>query len=297
MSEWSFNDSISIQYFGFGCSIIKYGDKVIFTDPAMSIQSRSRTIFKKLKIDSIEIKSQNLDLKGLSMILVGHAHHDHLMDLPYLFDSGVLPDSFMLIGNESMRNILLSNPLSEKVILPEQEANERNSPKWIFNSERSIRVLPIRARHSCPHLFKGTAKKYKKAFPKRACKWRSGNTYCFFIDFLSVNGEVDKRIFFQSSKDSTVDLSDFTKILNQKKIDLALIATRGLTIKEFDELDEKLQVDSYVALHWEKFFSKERNVPAKSKKHELLKNYFDKRGDKAIHFIPFGSIKKFEMMD
>jgi len=80
--------SLHIKYLGAGGLFLRRGDDVVLTAPFFSNPSLKRLIFWRIKSRPQEIDRfldpMHAALQPTRAILVGHAHYDHLMDLPHI---------------------------------------------------------------------------------------------------------------------------------------------------------------------------------------------------------------------
>jgi hypothetical protein len=84
----AYRTEVQVKYLGAGGVVIKRGDDVLLTAPFFSNPSILRVAFgeiapRKDQIDRFLAPPGN-GLAGATAVLVGHAHYDHLMDVPYI---------------------------------------------------------------------------------------------------------------------------------------------------------------------------------------------------------------------
>ena len=102
-------DVAEIRFLGVGGFLIRVGDEAVMTSPMYSNPGLFDEAFTSIypradRISRFHTKgAAAADLSAVRAIVVGHAHYDHLMDVPYL-----LADSpkALVIGNTTMRNVL-----------------------------------------------------------------------------------------------------------------------------------------------------------------------------------------------
>ncbi len=248
-----------IHYLGVGGFVIDYDGSRVYTAPFYSDPPllNSLPLIPMSAKEACIVRSfpKALIDDGIedSIVLVGHAHYDHLMDLPHLLTSRPL-DETTVVGSKSTQR-LINRSLGIESCEDESRAIavEHNGEKTFGN----VRIRPVSSHHA-PH-FKGiTAMKgeasCKGGTPKTAWGWKMGKVYAYLIDFLDEQGDIEFRVFYQDSASDEGKL-ELEKL--ERKADVALIVMAG-----FHEVDNYPQsvidiTDSslYVVGHWEDFFS------------------------------------------
>lgn len=287
------DNELSIKYFGIGCTQISYKGKSVFTDPAISNPSLFNVVAGKLKTDEALIDLLNPNLDDVQFTIVGHAHYDHLMDLPYL-SKNYLPNNSKIIGSKTAQNLLHAANIPQQFIdAAQNSANENSLGNWIYSEDKSIRILPIKANHlpqiaNLISLASGSVEQPMKNIPERAKDWLAGLTYNYLIDFLGTENSIEKRVFFQSSTDNGSSGMVDQSYLAEHQIDLAMIAG-GINSDDLISNDENLLAEKYLLIHWENFFrSKLLEAKPMSSSHNKLVTFIQEKGwaDKVIHPSP-----------
>ena len=79
---------VKLVYLGVGGWLVHRGGLVILFAPLFSNPSLTRAGFSRIVPDTVRIEhaldSLAVDLSEVSLILSGHGHYDHLMDVPYV---------------------------------------------------------------------------------------------------------------------------------------------------------------------------------------------------------------------
>jgi len=250
-------NELSIQYYGIGSTLITYKDKSVFTDPCFSTPSLKDVAFGNITTDTALIQLLNPQLQEVEQTLIGHAHYDHLMDLPYLATQ-LLPKESQVIGCQSALNLLASANIPQTFVVANEIKGNYDKPgKWIFNSDSTIRTM-VFAGHHPPQIAGiikfgiGKVKKPLPAIPLKASKWKEGETYTFLIDFLDAQKrDIEKRIFVQTSSGRFPRGMVSKEILKEKAIDVAIIPAD--LSRTFEAIDY-LKANHYIVVHWENFF-------------------------------------------
>jgi hypothetical protein len=259
--------AIQVKYLGAGAVVIKRGDDVLLTAPFFSNPSMLSVAFGEIAARPDQIK-RFLDrpgsgISGATAILVGHAHYDHLMDVPFI-KTNYLP-GIKVYGSRTMKNTLAAFkfPKNEDVVSVEEDAGTSTKPgKWVYPSPR-IRFMALKSEHAPVifHLkfFEGDYDMPLQKVPTRAFGWREGQTLAYLIDFLSPDGKtVDFRIHYQDAA-STFPLGappDLDQLEDQRPVDLAIVCVPGYSqVKNYPEaILHQLKPRFVVMIHWENFF-------------------------------------------
>lgn len=270
---------LSIQYFGIGSTLITYNGKSVFTDPCFSTPSLKEVAFGNIVTDTSLIEFLNPSLQDVELTLIGHAHYDHMMDLPYL-SSRFLPKESKIVGCQSALNLVSSAKIPQQFVVANKiKGNYNETGTWIYNQDSTVRTMVFEGHHppQIAGIIKfgiGKVKKSLPAIPTKASKWKEGETYTFLIDFLDEEKQrVEKRVFVQTSSGRFPRGMVPQKILDKKGIDIVIIPA---DLNRTFEAIHYLKAEHYVVVHWENFF-----------KSKLLKAVpFSKRSmNKIIHKI------------
>ncbi len=258
---------VQIKYLGAGGVVIKRGADVLVTAPFFSNPSIPRVAFGEIKslpeqVDRFLGPPGN-GLAGTTAILVGHAHYDHLMDVPYI-KKQYLPQ-VKVYGSETMKNTLAGDRTLETadVVSVEEDAGTAEQPgKWWPASQR-LRFMALKSEHApiIFHLkfFEGTYSEPLQELPTRAFGWREGQTLAYLVDFLSADGKtVEFRVHYQDAA-STAPLGFppmFNQPQDQRRVDLALVCMPGFNqVENYPEkIIKRLNPRFVVIIHWENFF-------------------------------------------
>ena len=277
---------IKISYIGCGGYLIQEKTSSIMIDPYFSnVAPLPLVPFKKLKPDTTLIDAffkekfdATRDQKGnLKAILVAHSHYDHLADIPAIYTRNCNPDSTLIIGGESTKNILEGAGIVDYVhaIDDSYSQAENGDYNWIYTANNRIRILPLASEHA-PHICGiklVSAKKVTQpleAFPQKARKFPEGENYTFLIDFLDESGKVTFRIFSNASAACNgKEQVGFPpkELLEEKQVDVLFLCVASFNQVEGypNELVKFIQPRHILLNHWENFFmpmSKLQKYPA-----------------------------------
>ena len=269
----SAQDSLHVKFLGTASFLISYKGDAVLTDPFISNPPGGQLFFGKIKSNP-EIVDKYLpqeDIDKIDMVTIGHSHYDHLLDLPYIYPK--LHPKAKLLGSQTAAYLMAPFAPGERmIILNELKGDHLNLTDWIYNEERTIRIMPFACAHPY-HIgkiifFNGSLKKEMKKIPKNPGKWKVGETYSYIIDFLDPGKDrIQYRVFFKGSEVAPPMCIYPEEINTEKNPDITIIpaATVG-----FGENLTRYAIDhsnpSIVFLdHWENFLIKKekpvRTVP------------------------------------
>ena len=152
---------VEFVYLGVGGWLVRRGGSAILFAPLFSNPSLTRAGFSGIAPDTVRIEraldSLAVDLSEVSLILSGHGHYDHLMDVPYVMTRHA--PGARLLANRTSAHQIASWGLADRITVVDDSAGDRQSAgRWIRFGD--VRVMPFRSRHA-PHfdgyvLFEGT---------------------------------------------------------------------------------------------------------------------------------------------
>lgn len=259
---------VEVRYLGVGGFYVRRGEDSILFAPSFTNPSFSAL----LSNDAIQSDPERVDaclkkavseeeLAKLGFILVGHAHYDHLMDVPWVMRKHA-PKAIAL-GSRTMRHILAGAGLADRTLVVDGCAAPRTGAmgRWIYNDKGTIRVLAIESEHS-PHLWKaklmtGYYTVDRTTLPRTGLGWKEGQTYAYLVDFLTPDGQVDFRIHFQdaASRDGYGAVPAAAKE-GDVRVDLAITCVgASQTVVDYPTPFLRNAQPRHVVLgHWEDFF-------------------------------------------
>ena len=205
----------------------------------------------------------------MEAILVGHAHYDHLMDVPHLMKNQ-LSDA-TAYGSETMAAILEADGFTAE--LRSGGAGYTKSPgvravglnnctEDAVPLGNKIRVYPLLGDHAPHfwgiHFFTGHYELGElNRLPRTAWGWKAGEMFAFLVDFLSAaEDKIIFRMYYQdaASKPGLAVVPD--AILNERKIDVAFInlSNFAATNDYPQSIVRNTRAELYIVSHWEDFF-------------------------------------------
>ena len=200
-------------------------------------------------------------VEDVEAIIVGHAHYDHLMDMPYIVKN-YLPAA-TVYGSRTATSILAAElPANRLVSVNEEAGHPAKTGRWFPTSTDRIRFMAIPSEHA-PHfmgtkLFTGRYESDMDRLPSRAASFREGQTFSFLIDFMHEDGKsVDFRIHYQdAASNPPLGFPPSFAQIDEKRVDLAIVCVAGYDqVKQYPESIINELNPRYVVLgHWENFF-------------------------------------------
>lgn len=254
-------DELRLVYLGSGGWILQHGPDVVLTGPLFTNPGLVRTGLWSISSDTalVDRYMSRYDVSEAKAILVGHAHYDHLMDVPRVATEHA--PRARIVGSRTVANTLGSwSAVGDRVDVIEEEAGDLDAVgRWLEYGD-GVRVMPLRSRHA-PHfdgytLYEGERTRPLRERPHRAEDWVDGETYAFLIDFLSAEGEVAFRVYYQDAVVAPPYGLAPASLSSGHPADVAILVPAT-----FDQVDwhpealiENLRPRHVLLAHWEDFF-------------------------------------------
>jgi hypothetical protein len=288
-------EELQITYLGCGGFNIERGDKSILIDPYFSNQPLlfrllfSKVGFKTIKSDTTTINNKLTPLyqkHKASSIWVSHSHYDHLLDVPYVYEKFAKNDS-KIYCSQSGSNIIKgveSINFKNIISLDQNVTTIDKIGTQYYTADSTIRVTPILSEHA-PHLFwnikfyegqsKGHRKYNKSTSNSRSDWWKEGIPFSFLFDFLSKDGDIEFRIFIQTSAAAPFKGFVPEKLRAQHPINLAMFGAASFDyVNNYPEqLIEYMKPERLIICHWEDFFVKYNREKKKKVRFTNIKEY------------------------
>jgi L-ascorbate metabolism protein UlaG (beta-lactamase superfamily) len=296
--EQVISEDLCIAFNGVANFYLRYNGKAVMTDPFMSNPGLWKLAFGTIAPDIALIDRLQPKVKDICMITIGHAHYDHILDLPYFADK--VDAKTKIVGSDNA--IKIANAIGadwETVSVSDMLADTGSEGQWIYSADSSVRILPIRSAH-LPHifgmhLFEGEIRQDKlEAFPDKNKQFTQDQTLAYLIDFLGMNLQPEKRIYFSSS--ATAPLNGFfpASILEEKSVDVAILSVALAHKAEGypKDLMDILQPSVIIACHWENFFrtaEQTHKFVSMTKYKKVMKALEESKGKADVIFLKPGS--------
>lgn len=281
-------DSVRLTYLGVGGWIFERGTDQVVAAPLFTHPSFVDTGLKGIRSDTALVNTHMAPYRvgGAQAILVGHAHYDHLMDVPQVARRHA--PRARILGSRVVRNTLGTwSGVADRVTEVDALAGDVNHPGTWIQLTPTLRVLPLRSHHA-PHfdgytLYQGTTDRPLTAEPRWATEWLDGPTYAFLVDFLEPDGSVAFRIYYQDAVAAPPRGFAPAALTAERPVDVAIFVPAT-----FDQVDwhpeafvENLAPRRVLLGHWENFF-----VPASPAARSVMLtdlDHFQARLDRIFH--------------
>lgn len=268
---------IKLQYLGVSGYLIEYSGYKLLLGPSFSNPSVA-ALMASLASGNLEHNpelidkyypawgqdNQSLSKGNVEAILIGHAHYDHLLDVPYIMKK--YTRSAKAYGSLTMRTLLRSKGIEQNraVALNDRVSSiaEHSKENWTTVSNGRIRFLALESDHSpligstmfAPGQYDGEPVDEQLT----GLEWKLGKPLAFLIDFLDEQSKIVYRIHYvDTSSDTSKGYGKVPKsVLAQKRVDLAIVCMAA-----FDHggdypvsIIKHLNPKTIIAGHWEHFF-------------------------------------------
>jgi L-ascorbate metabolism protein UlaG (beta-lactamase superfamily) len=281
---------LEVRFLAVGGFHLKVGDSALITAPLYSNPDLWETLTDPVESDPGVIGRYLGDVSDAKALLVGHAHYDHLLDVPFVRNQ---TDDATIYGNEAVANILAA--FSPE---PSEECTDREDPtepfwvptdrvvnvdefvdfqncgtaepcvdysptdagEWIPVEGTQIRIKPICSTHPDQfwviHFGQGCINEPQCAAPSLASDWLEGTTLAWLIDFLDDAGQPIFRVYYQDAPTDVPTGLPSGDDLMEKGIDLALLnAGNYEAVADAPGGTIRWLQPRYVIMgHWEDFF-------------------------------------------
>jgi len=275
------SDQVTVTYLGVSGFLIAYRGHVLLTAPMFSNPPITDVAPEKSypfwRAPTIRPDTQLIErllpaaADRASMILVGHSHYDHLLDVPYVATHRAT--SARIYGTPTMRHILMGDARlrargGERVrsISGNDLGSATRAGTWYYDADSAFRVMALAADHAPTFrglgltitFAKGTLDHDLDTLPRTAEAWRLGETYTYLIDVLRRgSGEPVFRIYFQDAPNSAPKGFPPPLAMIGRPVDLAILClptSRNVRPAAPDSLLAVLAPKYVIASHWESFF-------------------------------------------
>lgn len=204
-----------------------------------------------------------------SVILVGHGHYDHLLDVPYIATHRA--KSAVIFGGPSIHHMLRGDPVLRSnpgrlVTIPLDRAGDSSRDgDWFYSPDSAFRFMALIAGHAPTFAIGhwgytfgvGVVSTDMDSLPHTAAEWKLGEPYAFLIDVLSDSTRrTIFRIYFQDAPSEPPLGFPSAALLAARTVDLAILcaATSSNVSAAPDSLLRMLKPAGVMVTHWESFF-------------------------------------------
>jgi L-ascorbate metabolism protein UlaG (beta-lactamase superfamily) len=261
--------SLSIEYFGASGFRLRYREDEILLAPFFSNVSvlRAGPLGLRLRPDLDNLHRYLPDVSAVQAIVAGHAHYDHLLDVPHIARHHAT--DARVYTNETGAHILAADRLldgrveSVNAVAWDRDGAETGS--WIDVPGSHVRLLAIVSEHA-PHfagqkLLAGRVEENLARLPRSSRGWKEGRTFSFVIEFLDGAGRVAYRVFYQdAAANEWLGLPPESAL----PIDIAIpcVAAFQEVRGQPERMLENVRARHWMLSHWENFFRPYSQDPA-----------------------------------
>jgi L-ascorbate metabolism protein UlaG (beta-lactamase superfamily) len=278
---------VELRYLGSGGWLFKRGDDVIATAPFVS-NPTGLALLRRATPDDVLIAEIIPGMEKVEIVLVGHAHYDHTMDLPSIAATKAPNADFY--GGKTVKNVLavlfrdrqLDKDRLKAVDERDMAIGDRKG-RWFFNKARTIRFMALRSTHA-PHIAgikivaTGTVDTEQTEHPGAPLSWKEGETLAFLIDFLT-GDRIDFRIYYQdAASEPGTGILPVLEGPEGARPDAAI-----LCVAAFDQVDgnpehilANVQPRYVIGGHWEDFFGRGFKAPLRPAFGTSLEEFADR---------------------
>lgn len=272
--------ALSIKYIGCGGLVIDYKGEIIITDPFFSNNASLRSMSSSaLGLGKVKSKPEMVDwaidehdlsdaFGGAKALLIGHAHYDHLMDVPFLLKHNCLSKEVKVYGSKSTQDIL-TRYLYGRQFIDFDSLRTKTKTEWEKLTQH-IYMKPILSSHAphfgCIHLMQGEVDACFRElkdddFKTKANKWKEGKVYAYLLR-ITADWQAPFYIHVMTSSSSSP-----SGIPEGQKVDLSILcAASTQNVDEFPaNVLQATQPKKVILIHWEDFFRSYKK-PSKSVK-------------------------------
>jgi L-ascorbate metabolism protein UlaG (beta-lactamase superfamily) len=249
------------------------GEGLLF-DPFFSRPTFAEMLWMTPDTTEIDKRMQGLDASDVTMLLVGHAHYDHMLDVAWVMRKHT-PNA-KVYGSRTAGHILRAELPPERIVDVEPKMarleslsasrTKAQSDGWFYTQRRGIRAMPIQSDHA-PNvtgidLMGGGYDHDLTSLPKAFWNWKEGQTTAWLVDLLDETGKTIYRIHFQdSSSDAPYGIPP--DVGDNKRVDVEILPVASWTnVRNYPQALLKLTQPRLVILaHWEDFFGGDPEHP------------------------------------
>lgn len=291
---------LKVKFLGVGGFMMEYGGDSILTAPLFTRPTMFEVTAGLVDSDPLGVDKHlpASSLTNLRAVISGHAHYDHLLDVPTVLDRA---PAAMLYGNRSARNLLASfapdrsakctgpkkAPYSiarSRVVALDDAASSvvdyRACPTlkpdgaplegtWVSVPGSHVRLLAMCSTHPDQvgpyHYAEGHVDEEPCNPPQRMDAWKEGTTLSFLVDFLDPKtNEPLYRVYYQDSPTDVPTGLPPDVVLAGKRVDLALLCVGASNDTEDAPAPtvSALSPRYVIGGHWEDFFESADDTPS-----------------------------------
>ena len=183
-------DIVRFVYLGSGGWIIERGEDLVLAAPLFSNPGLLTTGLLPIRSDTtlVDRYMSRYDVTAAKAILVGHAHYDHLMDVPRVALAHA-PNA-RIVGTTTVKNTLGTwSGVADRVdVVNDSAGDQHTSGRWLRYGD-GVRVMGLRSKHAAHFdgytLYSGTRDRPLTEEPRWATEWLEGRSHAYLVDSAS----------------------------------------------------------------------------------------------------------------
>ena len=278
-------DPLQVRFLGVGGFELKVGDDAVLTAPLFTNPSMLDVTVGEIASRHDLVDAFLGDVSATKVILSGHAHYDHLMDVPYAWTK---TPGATIYGNLSAKRLLAgfapdpspgcdavpadapwARVPRENVVALDDPADDAvdwrmcggtGAGRWVHAAGGRVRIRALCSAHPDQVLFVHFGEGHVEADacvpPAKAPDWKEGTTLAFLVDFLDETGAPLWRVYYQDAPYDAPVSHPHASLLAEKSVDLAIV--NGGNYEQVDDHPQgilaALQPGHALLGHWEDFF-------------------------------------------
>jgi len=293
-------EPLEVRFLGVGGFSFRHGEDLVLTAPMYTNPSLLEVQFGDIAADPARVDAFLATdfVADAAAILVGHAHYDHLLDVPLVWAKTT---DALVLGNTSMRNLMLAAGLPDASLVPLDDpalahVDMRMCPEanpctglpagqegsWVPIPGADVRTRALCSEHPAQifgvvHFAEGCVAEVPAALPTRADEWKEGATLAYLVDFLDPDTRaIAFRVYVQDAPTDAPLGFPHPELLAERRIDLAV-----LNVGSWESVGDHpaaviaaVEPRYVVAGHWEDFF-RTQDQPAQPIPFQALPDEFD----------------------
>lgn len=261
-----------LTYLGVGGWLVRWrGETLLFAPsfshpsfPPILVSANHRRIDKYMPLVS-----------NVTVILIGHSHYDHLMDIPWVMlkyaprakaygpkTSGHILAAVQVKPPLNFENV--ESKMAKVNCEDDKHCGVAQSGKWI--SSGPFRFMPIQSEHA-PHFLgidflPGSYYRDLTTLPRTVWGWKEGTTLAWLLDLVDSTNRTVYRIHYQDSA-SNPPMGFPPVTINNRRVDVEILCAASWDqVNQYPMALLNLTKPKLLALgHWEDFFANDPYKP------------------------------------
>src|SRR5690606_34498106 len=160
--------TLDIQYLGVGGHRLQVGDEIILTAPSFTNPNFLLTgPFMPLRSDHQRIDELMPESAAAQMLLVGHAHYDHLLDVPHVLLKHA-PEAHLYGSQTTINTVSGVIPAARMTALDTSMGTREQPGQWHYSRSGRSRIMGLKSSHA-PHFMALNLSRGRNVKPQK--KW------------------------------------------------------------------------------------------------------------------------------